>query len=97
MYTCKIYTHKCFSLQFHFSQEVFVDDINPPQPEPLDYKSVTAKDFFDIGYYTNITERLSSSICGDVTDIGRWVLFGHIFPGPSFDMLAYSGNSAFGQ
>ncbi|XP_060576902.1 sperm-associated antigen 8-like [Ruditapes philippinarum] len=28
-------------------QEVFVDDINPPQPEPLDYKSVTAKDFFN--------------------------------------------------
>merc|ERR1711860_186511 len=26
-------------------QEVFVDDINPPQPEPLDYKSMTAKDF----------------------------------------------------
>ncbi|XP_045156606.2 sperm-associated antigen 8-like [Mercenaria mercenaria] len=26
-------------------QEVFVDDINPPQPEPLDYKSVTANDF----------------------------------------------------
>jgi hypothetical protein len=32
---------------FYCSQEVFVDDINPPQPEPLDYKSVTAKDFFN--------------------------------------------------
>ena len=62
-----------------------------------DLHKTTAKDFFDIGYYTNITERLSSSICGDVTDIGRWILFGHIFPGPSFDMLAYSDNSAFGQ
>ncbi|KAH3843966.1 sperm-associated antigen 8-like [Dreissena polymorpha] len=26
-------------------QDVFKDDINIPQPEPLDYKSVTAKDF----------------------------------------------------
>lgn len=26
-------------------QEVFRDDINDPEPEPLDYKSVTAKDF----------------------------------------------------
>ncbi|XP_052796395.1 sperm-associated antigen 8-like [Mya arenaria] len=26
-------------------QQVFRDDINPPEPEPLDYKSVTAKDF----------------------------------------------------
>ena len=43
----------------------------------------------------NITERLLSSVCGDVTDTGRWVLFGHIFLGPSFDMLAYSNNSAF--
>ncbi|KAL4228274.1 Sperm-associated antigen 8 [Mactra antiquata] len=26
-------------------QEVFKDDLNPPEQEPLDYKSVTAKDF----------------------------------------------------
>ncbi|WAR00327.1 SPAG8-like protein [Mya arenaria] len=28
-----------------YIQQVFRDDINPPEPEPLDYKSVTAKDF----------------------------------------------------
>lgn len=28
-----------------FREELFKDDINPPEPEPLDYKSVTAKDF----------------------------------------------------
>lgn len=26
-------------------QKVFQDDINPPPPEPIDYRSVTAKDF----------------------------------------------------
>ena len=31
----------------------------------------TAKGLFGIGYYTNVTERISSSICGDVTNTGR--------------------------
>ena len=61
-----------------------------------DLHKTTAKDLFGIGYYTNITERLSSS-CGDVTGIGRWILFGHIFHGLSFDMMAYSDSSAFDQ
>ena len=48
-----------------------------------------AKDSFDIGHYTHVTDRISSAFCGDMTDQSRWILFGHKFPGPSFDMLAY--------
>ena len=62
-----------------------------------DSHRTTAKDLFDIGYYTIATDRGSSSICRDITDQSRWILFGHIFPGPSFDMLAYSNNSALDQ
>ena len=28
-----------------------------------------------------------------MTDQSRWILFGHKFPGPSFDMLAYCNKS----
>jgi len=48
-----------------------------------------ARDFFNIGYYTHVTERVSSAFCGDMTDQTRWILFGHKFPGPSFDMLSH--------
>ena len=51
--------------------------------------TTVARDFFNIGYYTHVTERVSSAFCGDMTDQSRWILFGHKFPGPSFDMLAY--------
>ena len=62
-----------------------------------DSHRTVAKDFFDIGYYTNVTGRVSSSVCGDITDQSRWILFGHKFPGSSFDMLAYSNNCVLDQ
>ena len=55
--------------------------------------TTVARDFFNIGYYTHVTERVSSAFCGDMTDQSRWILFGHKFPGPSFDMLAYCNKS----
>ena len=55
--------------------------------------TTVAKDFFDIGYYTHVTERVPSAFCGDMTDQSRWILFGHKFPGPSFGMLAYCNTS----
>ena len=55
--------------------------------------TTVARDFFNIGYYTHVTERVSSAFCGDMTDQTRWILFGHKFPGPSFDMLAYCNKS----
>ena len=55
--------------------------------------TTVARDFFNIGYYTHVTERVSSAFCGDMTDQTRWILFGHKFPGPSFDMLSYCNKS----
>ena len=55
--------------------------------------TTVARDFFNIGYYTHVTERISSAFCGDMTDQSRWILFGHKFPGPSFGMLAYCNKS----
>ena len=55
--------------------------------------TTVARDFFNIGYYTHVTERVSSAFCGDMTDQTRWILFGHKFPGPSFGMLSYCNKS----
>jgi hypothetical protein len=51
--------------------------------------SGVVKGFYNIGYYTHVTDRVSSAFCGDMADQSRWILFGHDFPGPSFDKLAY--------
>ena len=55
--------------------------------------SSVAKDFYDIGYCTHVTERTSSAFCGDTTDQSRRILFGHKFSGLSFGMLAYCNNT----
>ena len=57
------------------------------------HTTAVAKDFFETGYYTHVTDRVSSAFCEDMTDQSRWILFGHKFPGPSFDMLAYCNKS----
>ena len=37
---------KCiFFFFFFFRQDVFRDDINPPQPEPTDFRSMTMADY----------------------------------------------------
>ena len=51
--------------------------------------SNVAKGFYNICYYTHVTDRVPSAFCGDMTDQSRWILFGHAFPDPSFGMLAY--------
>ena len=66
----------------------------PPVHAHSDNSHTTvARDFFNIGYYTHVTERVSSAFCGDMTDQSRWILFGHKFPGPPFDTLAYCNKS----
>ena len=36
--------------------------------------TTVAKDFFNIRYYTHVTECVSSAFCGDMTDQSRWVV-----------------------
>ena len=36
--------------------------------------TTVAKDFFNIRYYTHVTERVSSAFCGDMTNQSRWVV-----------------------
>ena len=84
------------------TQIEFVDIVKPPfivaEMTPFhahsdDSHTTVARDFFKIGYYTHVTDRVSAAFCGDMTDQSRWILFGHKFPGPSFDMLAYCNTS----
>ena len=52
-----------------------------------------AKGFFELGYCTHVTDRISSAFYGDMTDQSKWILVDHKFPGPPFDMLAYCNKS----
>ena len=70
-----------------------VVEMTPVHAHSDNSHTTVARDFFNIGYYTHVTERISSAFCGDMTDQSRWILFGHKFPGPSFDMLAYCNKS----
>ena len=68
-------------------------ELTPVHAHSDNSHTTVAKDFFKIGYYTHVTDRVSSAFCGDMTDQSRWILFGHKFPGPSFGMLAYCNKS----
>ena len=70
-----------------------VVEMTPVHAHSDDSNTSVARDFFNIGYYTHVTDRVSSVFCGDKTDQSRWIMFGHKFPGPSFDMLAYCNES----
>ena len=72
---------------------VIIVEMTPVHAHSDDSHTTVARDFFNIGYYTHPTDRVSSAFCGDKTDQSSWILFGHRFPGPSFDMLAYCNKS----
>ena len=66
-----------------------VVEMTPVHAHSSNSHTTVTRDFFNIGYYTHVTDRTSSAFYGDMTDQSRWILFGRKFPGPSFDMLAY--------
>ena len=70
-----------------------VVEMTPVHAHSGNSHTTVARGFFNIGHYTHVTDRVTSAFCGDMTDQSRWILFGHKFPGPSFDMLAYCDKS----